>query len=205
MGVSGTSAEGGFTSTPRAGAPRCRKRAFPGFPREGSKKRDFAPFWGFSGKSGISGLPGPGGSGGPSRDPGVLAPLRGPTPRPVQGRRDATACRGRGGRRLRIRWYGVERHDTVGSSLVFFVVAAPKLVLDSLYLRLPRQLVPGTRGPRYAPPGDTPGRTPIRGSSPRLGGADYRPSAPPGNRGAPARGVDVKPPRNRGPEEAPGA
>jgi len=43
------------------------------------------------------------------------------------------------------------------------------------------------------------------GVYPRAWAARIPTPAPAGNRGAPARGVDVKPPRNRGPGEPPGA
>jgi len=57
----------------------------------------------------------------------------------------------------------------------------------------------GSPGPHgYSPGGDP--LHPLRGL-PRAWAARFPTPAPAGNRGAPARGVDVKPPRNRGPGE----
>jgi len=61
---------------------------------------------------------------------------------------------------------------------------------------------PGAAGPRSAPPGEDPCSPPL-GATPAPG-RRWLATPLPGNRGAPARGVDVKPPRNRGPGEAPG-
>jgi len=63
---------------------------------------------------------------------------------------------------------------------------------------------PGQTGSRYAPQGGTPCPL-LRRGTPAPGRRWLATPPPlPGNRGAPARGVDVKPPRNRGPGEAPG-
>jgi len=73
------------------------------------------------------------------------------------------------------------------------------MMLELLYSTGPRQLAWGQPRPATPPPGETPG-APFGASPVPFGTGVARPlRTPGGNRGAPPRGVDVKPPRGQGP------
>jgi len=160
----------GFTSTPRAGAPRFPAARAPGAPGRGLWSR--------------RGYPPPGRGRGRS-------PLEHP-----QALRGRGCPEGRG--------TGVSGDSYRWLFDIYFSCCSPKL-FNAIPLRDEvRDSGPGGRPvPATLPQGETP--CPSSGGYPAPGRRWLATPPPPGNRGAPARGVDVKPPLSRGPGEAPGA
>jgi len=206
----------GFTSTPRAGAPVTPFWGFrspgPGEPREG-------PFWALFGKipkigdfrgldpGGVSrpprGSPGAG-SGDRRSRAGLQDPLGVPPTWWGRGRMSPGAT----ARRARAR--APRRGEVVvvaanGVGIIYYTPLAPARLSKAFPYKYTIAGTGGSPGHATLPQGGSPPAPSSGGVPPAPGRRWLATPAPGGYRGAPPRGVDVKPPRGRGPGEPPGA